>query len=90
MAIFSATEAKDRLLKAKKMPIGTVSHGRKKVAEGKWVPVKSSGVRGNKPPRIFQLDLEKMTSTPLPKDIKAAGIDSKEYQKWIYENWAAR
>lgn len=24
--------------KARKMPIGTVSHGRKKVAEGKWVP----------------------------------------------------
>ena len=29
------------LKKAKKMPIGTVSRGRKKVAEGKWVPVKS-------------------------------------------------
>lgn len=28
------------LMKAKKMPIGTVSNGRKKVAEGKWVPVK--------------------------------------------------
>lgn len=27
------------VFKAKKMPIGTVSHGRKKVAEGKWVPV---------------------------------------------------
>ena len=27
--------------KAKKMAIGTVSHGRKKIAEGKWVPVKS-------------------------------------------------
>jgi len=24
--------------KAKKMPVGTISHGRKKVAEGKWVP----------------------------------------------------
>jgi hypothetical protein len=29
------------LLKAKKMPVGTVSRGRKKMAEGKWVPVKS-------------------------------------------------
>lgn len=27
------------ILKARKMPIGTVSRGRKKVAEGKWVPV---------------------------------------------------
>lgn len=26
--------------KARKMPVGTISHGRKKVAEGKWVPVK--------------------------------------------------
>lgn len=26
------------LRKGKKMPIGTVSHGRKKIAEGKWVP----------------------------------------------------
>lgn len=29
------------VIKAKKMPIGTISHGRKKVSEGKWVPVKS-------------------------------------------------
>lgn len=28
------------LLKAKKMAIGTVSHGRKKVAEGKWVEIR--------------------------------------------------
>ncbi len=33
------------LLKAKRMPIGTVSHGRRKVAEGKWVPVKKKGKR---------------------------------------------
>lgn len=30
----------ESLGKAKKMPIGTVSKGKKKVAEGKWVPVK--------------------------------------------------
>jgi len=29
--------------KAKKMPIGTISRGRKKVAEGKWVPVAKTG-----------------------------------------------
>jgi len=28
------------LLKTKRMSIGTISHGRKKVAEGRWVPVK--------------------------------------------------
>jgi len=27
------------IIKARKMPIGTISHGRKKVAEGKWVPI---------------------------------------------------
>lgn len=27
------------LVKARKMPVGTVSKGRKKIAEGKWVPV---------------------------------------------------
>lgn len=30
----------DKIIKGKKMPIGTISRGRKKVAEGKWVPVK--------------------------------------------------
>ena len=30
------------LEKAKRMPIGTVSKGRKKVAEGKWVPIKEN------------------------------------------------
>jgi len=31
------------LLKAKKMPVGTVSKGMKKIAEGKWAPVKKAG-----------------------------------------------
>jgi len=31
---------KNRLQKAKRMAIGTISRGRKKVAEGKWIPVK--------------------------------------------------
>ena len=35
-----------RLVKGRKrVPVGTVSHGRKKVAEGKWVPVKRRGKR---------------------------------------------
>jgi hypothetical protein len=37
------------LEKAKKMPIGTVSRGRKKVAEGKWVPVKEGKSKTDKP-----------------------------------------
>ena len=34
------------LCKAKRMPVGTVSHGRKKVAEGKWVPVPKGRLKG--------------------------------------------
>lgn len=30
----------ESLEKAKRMPIGTISHGRKKIAEGRWVPIK--------------------------------------------------
>lgn len=38
---YSLVKALVRLvIKAKRMPIGTISHGRKKIAEGKWVPVK--------------------------------------------------
>lgn len=36
------------LEKGKKMPIGTVSNGMKKVAEGKWVPEKSASSKSNK------------------------------------------
>jgi len=46
----------EQLKKARRMPIGTVSRGRKKVAEGKWVPV-SGGLAG---------------MTPLPPKWKAA------------------
>lgn len=35
------------LEKGKKMPVGTVSNGRKKVAEGKWVDVKKEGTKGS-------------------------------------------
>lgn len=34
------------IIKAKKMSIGTVSHGREKVAEGKWLPVKKKEKTG--------------------------------------------
>lgn len=40
---FKSNEMTDEglLLKARKMPVGTISHGMKKVAEGKWIPTKS-------------------------------------------------
>jgi len=40
--------AEKSLTKAKRMAIGTISRGRKKVAEGKWVPVKQGKSSGNR------------------------------------------
>jgi len=34
-----------KIFKAKRLPVGTISRGRKKVAEGKWVPVPKKGTR---------------------------------------------
>jgi hypothetical protein len=39
-------------------------------------------------PEGFQVDLNKMKSVKLPKEIKAKGIDSKEYREWVRKNWA--
>jgi hypothetical protein len=36
----------------------------------------------------IQMDVEKMRSVKMPKEIKSKGIDSKEYKQWIQENWA--
>ena len=41
-------EAYSILEKGKKLPIGTVTNGRKKVAEGKWVDVKKEGKKDSK------------------------------------------
>jgi hypothetical protein len=50
--LFKATELLlSSLEKAKKMPIGTVSNGRKKVAEGKWVPVGKDDKPGKSDPK---------------------------------------
>jgi len=39
----SVTNQDEILEKGKSMPIGTISHGRKKIAEGKWVEVSKEG-----------------------------------------------
>ncbi len=44
MILLKASEALT-LKKAKEMPVGTVSKGRKKVAKGKWVPVPTNRER---------------------------------------------
>lgn len=48
--------------KGRKMPIGTVSRGFKKIAEGKWVPVKK--------------DVQKSTKKEMPDDIKSQNKES--------------
>jgi len=45
----ATTRLMQELEKAKKMPIGTVSNGRKKVAEGKWVPATEGKGKKEKP-----------------------------------------
>ena len=76
------------ILKAKKMPIGTVSHGRKKVAEGKWVDVPTGKSKGKK--------IEEAHGGIRPKDRQAIkkvaeGIaektfDSNEHTVQPYDN----
>ena len=57
----------DCLLKAKRMPVGTVSKGRKKIAEGKWITVKENKQSAQNKPR-------NQTETP---EFKAWFGDSK-------------
>lgn len=59
----ASEEAHHMLEKGKKMPVGTVSNGRKKVAEGKWVDVKSDGKSSNKTidPKAHQAAVEIIT-----------------------------
>jgi hypothetical protein len=63
------------LEKAKKMPIGTVSRGRKKVAEGKWVPVKEGRQKSEK---SKQKDGEKF------KKIDETGLN------WLFKHSASQ
>jgi len=39
-------------------------------------------------PQGIDIDLNKMRSVKIPKDIKSKGIDSKEYKQWVKENWS--
>ena len=46
-ALFRGQEDLDLITKGKVMPIGTVTNGRKKVSNGKWIPVKKDSKRAN-------------------------------------------
>ena len=55
---FKSFELENGLLKAKKMPIGTVSRGRKKIAKGKWVKVKKEKISKEKQAVINRINKE--------------------------------
>ena len=38
-------------------------------------------------PSTFQLSVDKMKQTRLPKSLQKASIDSPQYKRWIYEHW---
>jgi hypothetical protein len=70
------------LKKARKMPIGTVSRGYKKVAEGKWLPVSKEKVRKPKgyskqaAPNVYVSTAEEFPSfASLSKDTVVAFIE---------------
>lgn len=77
------------LEKGKKMPIGTVSNGYKKMAEGKWVPVAEGkdGYSKDKPSGYSDAMAEKkLRSDTAMEDHKKPTAEDKEYFK---ENKAA-
>lgn len=68
------------MIKARKMPVGTISRGRKKVAEGKWVPVK-----GEKEQSDFTVDtatalIKQAARTPLSALRKKQDMISQKKQ----------
>jgi len=84
------------LMKSKKMPIGTVSKGYKKVAEGKWVPVKNekkdSKVNGEilKPEqrmeglsKIKDLKDLKESSNAILKDLDKEGFERVDILRFL-------
>ncbi len=82
MILLKASEAL-ALKKAKEMPVGTVSKGRKKVADGKWVDVKDDDRTANNAEAVYE-------ATKSPKSKKEDKEDSKakketEKQQKVYD-----
>jgi len=59
------------VLKAKRMPVGTVSRGRKKVAEGKWVSVKKETTTPKSDARTLRILREKAAQKKSGGTLKA-------------------
>ena len=73
-------KAFDVLFKGKKMPIGTVSNGRKKVAEGKWIPVKKEGQSSKKELPEAKKSILSDFSDEKSAEIEAAVKNSKKVE----------
>ena len=72
--------------KGKKMPIGTVSNGRKKVGEGKWVPVKDDKKADTKENNDFLDSMYTKMDAKKIKDGASVRIDpAKQSKKELYE-----
>lgn len=66
--------------KGKKVPVGTVSNGKKKVAEGKWVDVKDEK-KGSKKEELTPGDIDKMNVKNLEK-LTDGYMGTSEYKKF--------
>jgi len=65
------------LRKARKMPVGTISKGYKKIAEGKWVPVKKGGEKKTQQKLTEQTKAERIKMfTNLAKEIQTVISDA--------------
>jgi len=72
------------LLKAKKMPIGTISKGRKKIKEGLWVPVKKGAKAGVKKETMYISLKEGLIGNPIGKWKKEVNLKTN-FQKTCFQ-----
>ena len=84
------------LLKARKMPVGTLSHGRKKIAEGKWVPVSREKNRKQAASEVAQqaFEGEKFSKPPVFgyvfRGTEQAELDTaRQHNQYLGQFWTS-
>jgi len=86
-SLISEIRQDGELVKAKKMPINTVSHGRRKVAEGKWVPVKSDKTKKKPKLKSYEVVIKvKETSGKVVDEI----IDLRDTDDFFVQTYLKR
>jgi len=68
------------LMKARKVPVGTVSKGYKKIAEGKWIPVKKE--RKKKEYEKFKKKVKKLHEIEHKAHVAYYNATDQEKQMW--------